>query len=328
MIKKLQFVICVWVMLLASAVSFASGDIQERDGKCFLWEIDSKTATVYLMGSFHMFKPEMYPLNYCFTDAFKKADTMVVEVNLNKVDENQMAKLFADKGIYQGDVTIEQRLSKETMEKLEDYLDARNIDIIQVNKMKPWFLGLTIAIQEMAALGYDPNLGVDMYFLAKAGDKNIIGLETIEEQMEILAGDPDDIQDLALRSALDDIPDMESLLNRMVEAWTQGDADTLDSIIREPEDRYPLLKEQIKRTIDDRNIEMAKKIAEFLKTDNTYFIVVGGGHIGGAKGLLALLKEIGYAARQIPKLEDSPGSRQKTSLTKPLDYIALSRCFA
>ena len=116
-------------MLLASAVSFASGDIQERDGKCFLWEIDSKTATVYLMGSFHMFKPEMYPLNYCFTDAFKKADTMVVEVNLNKVDENQMAKLFADKGIYQGDVTIEQRLSKETMEKLVDLCRERNIGV-------------------------------------------------------------------------------------------------------------------------------------------------------------------------------------------------------
>lgn len=325
MIKKLQFVMCVWVMLLVSAVSCASEETQDRDGKCFLWKIDSKTATVYLMGSFHMFKSEMYPLNNCFTDAFKKADTLVVEVNLDKVNEKQMAKLFADNGLYHGDVTIEQRLSKETMGKLEDYLDARNIDIIQVNKMKPWFLGLTIAIQEMVGLGYDPNLGVDMYFLAKAGDKDIIGLETIEEQLEILAGDPDDIQDLALRSALDDIPDMESLMNRMVEAWTRGDADTLDSIIREPEDRYPLLKEQIKRTIDDRNIEMAHEIAEFLKTDKTYFIVVGGGHIGGAKGLLSLLKEIGYSARQIPKVTDSPESGQKASLTKPVEYIALSR---
>jgi len=278
-----------------------------------------------MMGSFHMFKRDMYPLNDCFTNAFRNSDTLVVEVNMNEVDENQMATLFEDRGIYAGDVTIEQRLSKETLDLLKEYLGRHNIDITQVNKMKPWFLGMTIAIQEIIGLGYDPNLGLDMYFLANAQDKDIIGLETIEEQMDILAGDPDDIQDLALQSALEEIPDLESTMNRMIDAWSRGDADSFDMIIREPEDRYPMLAQQVKRTIDDRNVIMSKKIAGFLKTDKTYFIVVGGGHIGGAKGLLYLLKGMGYPVKQIPKTAEPVDLGQNVSNSRVIEHVALSR---
>lgn len=325
MISKLKYIASVLVILLVPALSYASDDTKSAEGKCFLWEVHSRTATIFLMGSFHMFKSDMYPLDDCINDAFHKADTLVVEVNMMTVDQNKVEKLFKEQGIYQGDVTLEQRLSKETLDKLKNYLGRNGVDIKQVNKMKPWFLGMTIAVQEMIKLGYDPNLGVDMYFLENADDMNIVGLETIEEQLDILAGDSEEVQDLALRMALEDIPDLESLMNSMVDAWSKGDAETLDKIMREPEDRYPLLEQQIKRTIDDRNVMMAKRIAGFLKTDKTYFMVVGGGHIGGKKGILSLLKDRGYSIQQIPKAVDSMKKRQNAGLFKPVEVIALSR---
>ena len=324
MIIKLKYIVYVLMMLMVSGLSHASDDTKAGGGKCFLWEVRSQTATVYLMGSFHMFKKDMYPLDDCINNAFHKADTLVVEVNMNTVDQDKVEKLFEEKGIYQGDVTIEQRLSKETLDKLKDYLGRNGVDIAQVNKMKPWFLSMTIAVQEMIRLGYDPNLGVDMYFLENADDMDVIGLETIEEQLDIMAGDPDDVQDLALRMALEDIPDLGTLMDSMVDAWSNGDADTLDKIMREPGDRYPLLEQQIKRAIDDRNIMMAKKIAGFLKTERTYFIVVGGGHIGGKKGILSLLKADGYSIQQIPKTADSTGNQQNAG-GETVGIIALSR---
>jgi len=272
-----------------------------------------------------MFKKEMYPLDICYKDAFEKADTLVVEVNMNAVDPDKITAMFNERGIYQGNVTIEQRLSKETLQKLNKYLDQVGADIKQVNMMKPWFLGMNIAVQEMIGLGYDPNLGVDAYFLANAEDKNILELETIEEQMEILSGDPDDVQDVALRMALDEIPDLEPLMNSMVDAWSKGDVEKLDAIMREPADRYPLLEQQIKRTIDDRNIKMANKIAGFLKTDKTYFVVVGGGHIGNKKGLLSLLKGMGYSVQQIQKAADSVKDLPTVTAFRPAEVIALSR---
>lgn len=326
MLKSLQFGLYALVMLLTAGQSYAL-DQTSRSGedKCFLWEVRSDTATVYLMGSFHMFKQDMYPLDECFTDAFDKADILVVEVNMNNVDQEKMAELFKQRGIYQGDVTIEQRLSKETLDKLKEYLNSRGIDMTQVNRMKPWFLGMTIAVQEMISLGYDPNLGVDLYFMANLGDREIISLETIEEQLEILAGDPQDIQDLALRMELEDIPELESLMSRMIDAWSSGDAGALDEIMREPEDRYPGLEQQFKRTIDDRNILMAKKITHFLDTDKTYFVVVGGGHIGGEKGLLTLLANKGFSIHQLPKAERSIEEQQRSMSMNPVEMIAITR---
>jgi len=222
-------------------------------------------------------------------------------------------------------VTIEQRLTGETLKKLNEYLGQVGIDISQVNKMRPWFLGMTIAVQEMIGLGYDPDLGMDLYFLANAAGKNIVELETIGEQIEVLAGDPDDVQDLALRMALDDIPNLEPLMNSMVDAWSRGDAEALDEIMREPSDRYPLLEQQFKRTIDDRNLDMARKIANFLKTDKTYFVVIGGGHIGGEKGLLSLIKGMGYTAQQLQKAAVSMKDPRNVTGSKAVEVIALSR---
>ena len=45
----------------------------------------------------------------------------------------------------------------------------------------------------------------------------------------------------------------------------------------------------------DRNVKMAGKIDGYLKGSGTYFIVIAAGHLGGKEGILALLKEKGYA---------------------------------
>lgn len=323
MINKMKCIVYALVMLLASGLSYGFDDTKTGAGKCFLWEVRSKTATVYLMGSFHMFKKNMYPLDNCFNNAFKKSDTLVVEVNMNAVDQEKITTLFNDRGIYKGDEILERQLTRETLDKLNDYLDRVGADISQVNMMRPWFLGMNIAVQEMIGLGYDPTLGVDSYFLANAAGKNILELETIEEQLDILAGDPDDVQDMALRAALDDIPNLEPLMNKMVHAWETGDAEELDEIMREPSDQYPMLEQQFKRTIDDRNVMMARKIADYLKTDKTYFVVVGGGHMGGKKGLVALLKGMGYTLNQIQKVGEPIQSGQNESFSKLEESIAL-----
>ena len=113
--NNMRYSLLTSLMLLLSGVACAADKSLNGDDKCFLWEIESKTATVYMMGSFHMFKREMYPLNDCYNNTFEIADTLVVEVDMNAVDENQMAKLFETRGLYQGDVTIDQRLSKDTL---------------------------------------------------------------------------------------------------------------------------------------------------------------------------------------------------------------------
>ena len=67
----------------------------------------------------HLGTPEMYPLPKEMEDAFDKADTLVVEVNINKIDQQKVMALVQAKGMYAGDETLPGNLKKETWTELK-----------------------------------------------------------------------------------------------------------------------------------------------------------------------------------------------------------------
>jgi len=44
---------------------------------------------------------------------------------------------------------------------------------------------------------------------------------------------------------------------------------------------------------------MVSKIEEFLRTKETYFVVVGAGHLVGKKGIIEMLRGKGYPVEQL-----------------------------
>lgn len=49
----------------------------------------------------------------------------------------------------------------------------------------------------------------------------------------------------------------------------------------------------------DRNNNMAEKINEYLKTDDTYFVITGVDHCVGTDSIINLLKNKGYKVERI-----------------------------
>ena len=57
-----------------------------------------------------------------------------------------------------------------------------------INRQKPWLLALTLEALELMKLGFDPQYGIDAYFLSKAqGSKKILELEGVDEQFNLLS---------------------------------------------------------------------------------------------------------------------------------------------
>ena len=44
----------------------------------------------------------------------------------------------------------------------------------------------------------------------------------------------------------------------------------------------------------ERNIKMTNKILSYLKSSESYFVIVGAGHLIGEKGIVRLLEKKGY----------------------------------
>jgi uncharacterized protein YbaP (TraB family) len=245
-------------------------------------------------------KPDMYPLAEPILDAFRKAEKVVFEVDLAQLDAYETSLLMQQRGMYTFPDSIKRDLQPETLVLLEDYLAETGIDMDQVNRMKPWYLMLTVGQLELSQLGFESAYGIDQYLQKRAAEegKEILQLETLQEQIEILSGDSMFIQDLSLRASLEERSSVQEDLNLLVEAWQQGAVDKMLEMTLVSSARYPELSVQMNSLIYERNAKMVHKIREYAATKGTYLVVVGALHMGGEQGLVRLLSQ-DYSVKQL-----------------------------
>ena len=276
------------IALFFLLVSCVSG--QQASERVSLWKIERDEAVVYLLGSVHALTPDAYPLPNSMERAFKESSQTVFEVDLSQANEEVISKLVQELGFYHSSRTLKTELSEDTLKLLKSHLVEKAIQFEAVQTMKPWFLSLKLAMEELASLDYEAELGIDRYFQLKARSmgKPVMQLESISGQLQLLASDSPDIQELSLRAGIEESSQAAQQLEALVDAWRRGDADKMwrVAIGNSP---YPALDAQIEKLIDNRNALMAKKIAEYLQSKQTTLVVVGALHMGGERGILNLM---------------------------------------
>lgn len=277
--------------------SFSQGHAQGHQ-KSFLWKVESESATVYLLGSLHALKREMYPLPAKMEDAFSKSDVLVVEANINELPLEGILGML-EGALYTGNEGLESHLSKETYEIVKTRLNRFGMPIEFFDKSKPWFLALMITALEMQRLGFDPEYGIDNHFLKKAaGGKRIIELESVTYQINLLSTLSERDQESFLLYSLRDLDILSGEMDTLTKAWSTGDTEALESIVSREAQEDPRIIPIYEKLIYERNNTMASRIEGFVKTGGRYFVVVGAGHLVGKKGIIELLKRKGYSVEQ------------------------------
>ena len=257
--------------------------------KLFLWRIKSAKSTAYLLGSIHVAKPQMYPLDPHIEKAFQGADVLVVEANASPEKMAGTALQMMMRASYPPEDNLEKHISKELFDATISRVAKLGLPAAQARQMKPWLLGMTITLAELQKLGIDPAYGLDMHFLQGAKDKHIEELEGAETQLNLLDGLSDKQQEDFLKYTLKDVDNIARHVDDMIASWTSGDAKKLEAFLLQSVQDSPDLQPLFVKLFDDRNKAMAAKIETLLKTGKTYFIVVGAGHLVGKTGLLQLL---------------------------------------
>jgi uncharacterized protein YbaP (TraB family) len=284
----------VFIALLFVSISVRPAYAAER--KVFLWKAQSITTTVYILGSIHFMKKDIYPLNEKIEDAFSRSDVLAVEANINDVSNLSIQRLM-ENAFYQGDDTLEKHVSAETYELVKKEFAGSGIPLELIDKQKPWLLALTLTSIKLVQSGFDPSHGIDVHFLSKAeGGKKIVELESVDYQINLLSGFSDKEQEIYLLNTLKELKTLGQEVNELIPAWKSGDVKALESILTKGEDKNTTFINE--KFIYERNRGMASKIEDFLKTGGTYFVVVGAGHLVGDKGVIETLKRKGYSVEQ------------------------------
>ncbi len=295
--KVTRLLIIFFILSLLDLSAYARPAISQSH-KSFLWRVQSKTGTIYVLGSIHYLKKEIYPLNKKIEDAFDKSDVLVVEANINDISKIDIQK-FMETAFYTDNESLEKHVSKETYELTKKEFESLGIPLLIVNEQKPWFLALTLTSMELIKLGFDPNYGLDNYFLSKAsGKKKIEELESIDYQINLFSKFSDNEQDLFLLYTLKDLNMLRQEVDNFTQAWTFGDTKSMESIItKKLEDKR--ISSIYEKLIYERNRNMASKIEDFLRQKKTHFVIVGAGHLVGNKGIIEMLRGKGYLVEQL-----------------------------
>ena len=287
-----------FVLVFVSFVIFAPEALSQSQ-KSFLWRVQSKTNTVYVLGSIHFLKKEVYPLNQKIENVFDQSDFLVVEANVNDIKKIDIQKL-AENAFYPANDTLEKHVSPETYEWVKKETGGLGIPLELINKQKPWFLAMTLESLEILKLGFDPNYGIDPYFLSKAeGKKKILELESLDYQISFLSNLSDKDQELFLLYTLRDLNILEQELGRLTQAWISGDTKSMESILTRGISEDKGLSSIFEKLIYERNKKMVSKIEDFLRTKEIYFVIVGAGHLVGDRGIIEILKGKGYIVEQL-----------------------------
>jgi len=292
--KNLKFF--VFVVFAFTVANVSASDLQ----KSFLWKIQSNKNTLYLLGSVHMASKKLYPLSKIIEDSFAKASVLAVELNENKVNPEAMQQTIVNQGMYRDGDSIKAHISTDLFNLLEQFLSDNKIQNTNLYKYKPGILSMVLSSIHARNLGYTTEFGIDHYFINKAEQQNklIVELESMEEQLSLFVNMPN--QSLMLQYTLDELSTMNDEFDDMLKYWKYGDHKKLNELtILEPLQKHPELEPIFEKLFFARNRRMTASIVSFLESKQTYFVIVGAGHLIGSSGILELLRKRHYSVKQL-----------------------------
>lgn len=312
--KRVSFLVVLFLTILSLVLNGCSVRLarheavsRQDEGSVFMWEVNAKEGDgkLYLLGSIHVGTDDMYPLNPIITDAFDKSDALAVECDVTTLYQRSDYLKLMEKLMYTDGTTVKDHIPEYLYNKTDALLKEKGLSIQFFSLYKPIILAQNISNLMLDEWGYSSNNGIDMHFisLAKERGMEIIEIESVEFQFDMLGGLSDDIQVMELRHTIEEMDAYRSQLEDMFRFWVSGDVRSFEEFITSEDDsltpdEMELYREYEKIMFDDRNLYMADKAEEYLKTGKTIFYVVGAGHMVGDTGIVKLLRDRGYTVVQ------------------------------
>lgn len=270
-----------------------------RPGETLLWRVEGIERDVHLFGSIHLGKADFYPLQPSVEQAFRAADYLVFEADIEAATADMQFMMdFQRRGMLPEGQRLQDVVSAETVALLEQVMADLGVPAAMFQGMQPWFLNVVLASMQMSMYGYMPQHGVELYLLSqKAADTRLLELESVEAQLGFLESLNSETY---LRYTLESFDAGSATeVEALIRAWRCADKETLEHLVFADfsGDQMDAREAERLRNIlfHERNRDMADRIRDYIDSgDGDYFVVVGAGHLLGPGSIIDLLQGMGY----------------------------------
>ncbi len=259
--------------------------------KSIIWKIEDKksqTAPSYLIGTMHLKDTRAFGRVEDMKKRIDACDMFASEFNLEEADQ----ALMADALDFKDGTTLMSHLGEKKFKKYRKMIrKAYGLDIMFFNTSKP-FLLMNIISSKIFADDRQESLDGELWTYAKEKQKTLLGVETFQDQIDIIHAIPLDYQFKQLKDIVKNVSSFRK--NNL----------SLAQIYQE-EDIYKIHKKGRKSLgairnlmLYDRNHKMAEKMARLIPETSACY-AVGAGHLAGKEGLLRLLKKKGFKVKAV-----------------------------
>ena len=267
-------------------------------GSPVMWTMSDDDTTVHLFGTVHLLRPETEWLTPALTAALEASNAIMIEADASSPEAmQQMQPIIMQYGQFEDDQTLSGVLDDEQEALVNGALSGMGATVQAFDAMKPWMVSLQIGVFNMINSGYDPASGVEPKLLeiAKAGNKEMLYLETATDQIKILGGAPIDEQVEGLMMTTLTADSGAEMLDVIVDEWADGDVKGIGAIMGNPDifgsdEMYDALLTQ-------RNRNWIPKIEALLDREGTYVVAVGAAHLAGDDSVIKMLRDNGHKVK-------------------------------
>lgn len=265
-----------------------------------LWKISGNglAKPSYLFGTHHLVDKDQIKNIDQIIDLSKQTDAVVGEMEIPDPATVQMKMLQA--GMLTG-TTMKELLSPEDYQLADaEFQQLMGTGLSQLGTMKPMLLetlysGL-IFMQAYGMTKQPEAIDGILQKTAKENNKKVIGLETLDQQMDII------LNSLPLKRQAEilmyDIRNKQKGIDlqlNITDAYKKGDMAKADALDKADDSMTP---DEKKILAENRNNNWMTQLPGLMKTQSC-FIAVGFLHLVGDKGLVAQLKKAVYTVEAV-----------------------------
>ncbi len=263
-----------------------------------LWQLDGGRSTIYLLGSVHFLRPGDYPLPDAVQSAYRAADVLVMELDMDDLNPIQAQATLTRMALDPNGRDLERLIGSRDFATARDRAARIGIDLETLRPFEPWYAALQISQLRLVQLGLDPQQGIEVRLMqrAQADGKKIIGLESFASQLRTLDSLPPDAQARFLLVTLEEAEEIPAHLDDLLRAWRAGDVTILERELLDSLREQPAL---YARLLIDRNRNWTAQLQRLAERGGSYLVVVGTLHLVGDDSVLAMLQRRGYRSRQL-----------------------------
>ena len=242
----------------------------------------------YVFGTMHVKDQRAFG---AIEEVFQRIDackTFATEFNLEEAAHQTQADSM---DLPEGE-SLEKLLGNKKFKKVgKAFQKATGLDISHFNHCQPILIS-NLMSESILSTDMPFSLDETLWKYARSRERVVLGIETFQEQLDILRKIPFDYQVKSLVDIARNFKSYRKQLLKMTAMYESADLHQLHQSARKS------VKGMRRLMLYDRNIIMAERIAR-MAAEQSLFAAIGAGHLGGKKGVLSLLKKAGISVSPV-----------------------------